>query len=58
MKKLRLGFALTGSFCTYEKVFPLLRELAEEYEVTPIFSAAAAETDSRFGRAEDFLSAA
>ena len=55
MEKLRLGFALTGSFCTYDKVLPLLGELAAEYEVTPIFSAAAAATDSRFGRAEDFL---
>ena len=58
MEKRRLGFALTGSFCTYDKVFPLLRELARDYEVTPIFSAAAAATDSRFGLAQDFMSEA
>ena len=58
MEKLRLGFALTGSFCTYEQVFPLMRELVKEYELTPVFSAAAAATDSRFGRAKEFLEAA
>ena len=58
MEPLKLGFALTGSFCTFEKALPLLRELAAEYAVTPIFSTAAATTDSRFGRAEDFLAEA
>ena len=52
---LRLGFALTGSFCTFDKVFPVMEELAGEYEITPIFSPVSASVDSRFGRAEDFL---
>ena len=52
---LRLGFAVTGSFCTFDKIFPLMEELAAEYEVTPIFSPASASVDSRFGCAEDFL---
>lgn len=52
---LRLGFALTGSFCTFDKIFPVMEALAAEYEVTPIFSAASATVDSRFGCAEDFL---
>ena len=52
---LRLGFALTGSFCTFSRVFPLMEALSAEYEVTPIFSAASAAVDSRFGCAEDFL---
>lgn len=52
---LRLGFALTGSFCTFDKVFPLMERLAAEYEVTPIFSSAGASVDSRFGCGEDFL---
>jgi len=55
---LRLGFALTGSFCTFDKIFPLMEKLAVEYEVTPIFSPASASVDSRFGCAEDFLSQA
>lgn len=52
---LRLGFALTGSFCTFDKIFPLMEKLSAEYEVTPIFSPASASVDSRFGCAEDFL---
>lgn len=52
---LRLGFALTGSFCTYDKVFHVMEALAGEYEVTPIFSDAGATVDSRFGSGEEFL---
>lgn len=52
---LRLGFALTGSFCTFDKIFPVMEALSAEYEVTPIFSPASAAVDSRFGCAEDFL---
>jgi len=48
---MHIGFAMCGSYCTYEKVFPALRELCAGYTVTPIFSAAAAATDSRFGTA-------
>lgn len=52
---LRLGFAMTGSFCTFDKVFPVMEKLSAEYEVTPIFSAASAEVESRFGCGEEFL---
>lgn len=50
-----IGFALCGSFCTYAKVFPMMEELAKEYDIVPIFSAASASIDSRFGRSADFL---
>ena len=50
-----IGFALCGSFCTYGKVFPVLEELAEQYRVIPIFSAASAGINSRFGNSADFL---
>ena len=53
-----IGFAMTGSFCTYEKVFPILKALTAEYQVIPIFSAVSASTDSRFGSAADFLAKA
>ena len=50
-----LGFALTGSFCTFEPVLAALTRLAREYEtVQPILSPAAAATDTRFGAAADF----
>ena len=52
----RVGVALTGSFCTYAKIFPQLAALTDAgADVTVIFSNAAASIDSRFGRAEDFL---
>ena len=51
-----IGFALTGSFCTYDTVFTQLEKLVEENaNVYPIFSNAAQSIDSRFGKAEDFL---
>ena len=49
-----IGFALCGSFCTYSQIFPILEELAAKHSVIPIFSAASASTDSRFGKASEF----
>lgn len=49
---MNIGFAMTGSFCTYAKVFPIMEELSREHLVTPIFSTAAYNVDSRFGTAE------
>ena len=46
---MNIGFALCGSFCTYQKVFPVLETLAKQHTVTPIFSQAAYTTDRRFG---------
>ena len=50
-----IGFALCGSFCTYAQVLPIMAELARNHTVIPIFSFQSAATDSRFGKAEDFL---
>ena len=52
---MEIGFAMTGSFCTYSKVFPVLRKLTEQYNIIPIFSQAACSTDTRFGSSEEFL---
>lgn len=50
-----VGFAFTGSFCTYANAFPQLERLVEEgANVQTIFSTAAATINSRFGKAEDF----
>lgn len=55
MMGLRLGFALCGSFCTFERVTEQMRALvAGGAEVTPILSFNAASLDTRFGRAEDW----
>lgn len=50
-----IGFAFTGSFCTYGKVFPVLEQLAKKHRVIPIFSDAAATVDTRFGAARDHV---
>lgn len=54
-KKGSIGFALCGSFCTFEEVLPVVLTLVEDgYDVTPIMSEYAYATDTRFGRALDF----
>ena len=55
MEKKRLGVALCGSYCTYEKLFAALPALAERFELLPIMSDTAAETDTRFGRAAEHI---
>ena len=55
---MNIGFALCGSFCTYERVFPVMQALAEKHNVAAIFSRAAATLDSRFGTSAEFLARA
>ena len=48
----RIGCAMTGSFCTFEKAFSALEALREAgAELFPIFSENAYQTDTRFGPA-------
>lgn len=55
MQKLSVGFALTGSFCTFRRVLPVMRELkAAGHELLPIMSYNAYSLDTRFGKAADF----
>ena len=53
--KKRLGLALCGSYCTYEKLFKAAEKLAETYDLIPIMSENAAETDTRFGTATEHI---
>ncbi len=53
--KIKLGFALCGSFCTYASVLKEMEELAKIYDITPIMSKGAATIDTRFGNSEDFI---
>ncbi|MDF2943509.1 MAG: dpaB [Herbinix sp.] len=51
-----VGVALTGSYCTFDAVFLQIERLVQENaNVYTIFSDRAQVTDSRFGKAEDFL---
>ena len=57
MEKLKIGFAVCGSFCTFKKVIPEIKRLCEKgFEVVPIMSYTACTTDTRFGKADDFIS--
>ena len=49
---MNIGFAMCGSFCTFEKAFAAMAEVASIHTVTPIFSQAAYTVDSRFGTAQ------
>ncbi|MDD5900109.1 MAG: dipicolinate synthase subunit B [Lachnospiraceae bacterium] len=55
LKGMRIGFAVTGSFCTFSKILDPLKELVRLGAiVTPIFSFSTAHIDSRFYKAVDF----
>lgn len=53
--KLRVGVALCGSFCTFAAVLPQIREMCKQFDVVPIMSETAYQTDTRFGAAADFV---
>lgn len=55
-KKYTIGFAITGSFCTFEKMKKVVQQLTEEgHRVIPIFSQKAQEMDCRFGVAAEYM---
>lgn len=51
---MNIGFALTGSYCTFSQVLPIMESLARDHNLYPIFSHSVSQTDSRFGSASDF----
>ena len=52
-----IGFAVTGSFCNFEKCLKVLESLTYQYdEILPILSENAFSTDTRFGTASYFVS--
>ncbi len=56
MEKIKLGFALCGSFCTFSKAIAQVRYLVDMgYDVTPIMSFHSYTLDTRFGKAADFI---
>lgn len=58
LKGVRVGYALTGSFCTFSNSIQAAKTLSEQGAVlTPIFSEHAATIDTRFGKATDHLAA-
>lgn len=59
LSKKNIGIAITGSYCTFEKVFSELEKIAATgANLYPVFSDHASTTDSRFGTCADFLARA
>ena len=51
-----LGFAMCGSFCTLTQVVEEIKNLKKlNYDIIPIMSEITYSTDTRFGKAEDFV---
>ena len=56
LKNINVGFALTGSFCTFEKAINQIEKFVTAgANVIPIMSFNAHKTDTRFGKAEEFI---
>lgn len=54
VKGKKIGFVLTGSFCTFQKVIPKIKELVKrEAEIIPVMSFNSYELDTKFGKAEE-----
>lgn len=51
-----VGLAITGSFCTFDKITLVIEQLVEDgAHVIPIFSDNAQTLDTRFGQADEFV---
>ncbi len=56
LKGMKIGFAMTGSFCTLDKVMAEIEALKKQDTVIiPIMSEMVWSTDTRFGKAKDFI---
>lgn len=56
VEKIRLGFALTGSFCTLRSVTDMLYKVKEcGFQIVPIMSEIVYSTDTRFGTSKSYI---
>lgn len=56
MENINVGFAMCGSFCTFSKAVPQIELLVKKgFNVYPIMSETAYNTDTRFGTAQSFI---
>lgn len=52
----KIGFAFTGSFCTFKRVLEELRKIKKEKaEIIPIMSYNSYNLDTKFGKAEEYI---
>lgn len=56
LKGKRIGFILTGSFCTFSKVIPKIKEIVDTgADVIPVMSFNAYNLDTKFGSAKEHI---
>ena len=56
VKNKKIGFVLTGSFCTFNKTIPKIEELIKlGADIIPIMSYNSHNLDTKFGKAKDFI---
>ena len=56
IKDKRIGFVLTGSFCTFKHTIPQIKKIVEEGGIViPIMSRNAYNMDTKFGTAQEFI---
>lgn len=54
---MNIAFGITGSFCTHAEILKQIRFLVERgYNIVPIITPSVMNTDTRFGKASDFVS--
>lgn len=51
---MNIGFGITGSFCTHEKILSQMEKLTKNNSLLPIITPQVKQTDTRFGNAKDF----
>lgn len=57
MINLKVGYAMCGSFCTLKRAVEEIKVLKEkDFDIYPIMSPITYSTDTRFGKASDFIS--
>lgn len=55
MKNKKIGFCITGSFCTFKRIIPEIKKIVEAgNSVFPVLSYNVANTDTRFYKAKNF----
>ncbi len=56
LSECNIGFGITGSFCTFDKILPQIKILKDEgANITPVFSFNTQTMDTRFYKAQEFM---
>lgn len=56
VKNKKIGFVLTGSFCTFKKTIPKMKKLIEKgAKIIPVMSYNSYSMDTKFGKAKEFI---